>query len=80
MRADRFTWTANPFEQYPSLQLARVEDISWYDPDMLAGFPEEVEETLASNPNLPPEFAVRAAHHVRRQIDAVNDIYAERIL
>ena len=79
LRRDRYTWTAAPFEEYPSLQLARVEDISWYDPDMLAGFAQEAETLLASNPNMPEEFASRAAHHIQRQIDAVNDIYAERV-
>ena len=80
LRRERFTWTSGPFEEYPSLQLARVEDMAWYDPDRLAGFPEEVEEVLASNPNMPDEFAAHAARHVRRQIDAVNEIHAERTM
>ena len=46
----RFVWTANPFEEYPSQQLARVEDMTWYDPQMLAGFSKQVEEVLGENP------------------------------
>lgn len=78
LNRERFTWIASPFEEYPSLQLARIEDLTWYDPDMLLGFPEEVEEVLSANPNMPAAFAERAAYHVRRQINTVNDIFAER--
>ncbi len=74
----RYTWASNPFEEYPSRQLARVEDLSWYDPQMLEGFFEEVEETLLKNTALPEGFAERAAHHVQRNIDAVDDVAAER--
>lgn len=79
LRRERYTWTAAPFEEYPLLQLARVEDMTWYDPGMLSGFAQEAEEVLASNPNMPEEFASRAAYHIQRQIEAVNDIYAERV-
>lgn len=78
LQRSRFTWTANPFEEYPSQQLARVEDMSWYDSEMLKGFPERVAETLAANPALPSGFAERAAYHVRRNINAVDDLAAER--
>lgn len=53
--------------------------MTWYDPGMLSGFAQEAEEVLASNPNMPEEFASRAAYHIQRQIEAVNDIYAERV-
>lgn len=75
---ERFSWTSGPFEEYPLAQLARVEDISWYDPSMLEGFSGEVEEVLGLNPHLPPAFAHDAARHVQRNIDAVNDLHAER--
>lgn len=75
----RFTWTSAPFEEYPSLQLARVEDLSWYDPELLDGFSGEVERILSLNPSLPSGFASRAAFHVQRNIDTVNDLYAERV-
>lgn len=78
LRLPRFTWVANPFEEYPSQQLARVENMSWYDPAMLAGFPDEVREALARNAALPEEFAEHAARHVQRNIDAVDDLAAER--
>lgn len=78
LRKKRFIWTANPFEEYPSQQLARVEDMSWYDPQMLAGFSEQVEEVLGGNPHLPAGFAEQAARHVQRNIDAVDDLAAER--
>ena len=78
LRRERYTWTSNPFEEYPLAQLARVEDMSWYDPDMLIGFDEEVRQVLGSNPHLSDEAVSRMAHHVQRNIDAVNDLYAER--
>lgn len=78
LRKPRFTWHANPFEEYPLQQLARVEDMSWYDPQMLEGFAEHAAETLARNPNLPDGFAEHAARHIQRNIDAVDDLAAER--
>ena len=75
---ERFNWISNPFEEYPLVQLARVEDMSWYDPAMLEGFSEEVEQVMGGNPHLPASFAADAARHVQRNIDAVNDLYAER--
>ena len=78
LRLERYTWTSNPFEEYPLAQLARVEDMSWYDPEMLTGFTEEVQQVLGSNPHLSDEVVTRMAHHVQRNIDAVNDLYVER--
>lgn len=75
---NRYTWTANPFEEYPLVQLARVEDMGWYDPAMLEGFAEEAQVVLGSNPHLPDEMVSRMAFHVQRNIDAVNDLFAER--
>ena len=76
---DRFTWIANPFEEYPLAQLARVQDMSWYDPSMLEGFAEDVEQVLNSNPHLPEQTIARMSYHVQRNIDAVNDLHAERV-
>lgn len=78
LRHTRYTWTANPFEEYPLQQLARVEDMSWYDPEMLRGFPERVADVLSGNPMLTDEFAELAARHVGRNIAAVDDLAAER--
>ena len=75
----RCTWVANPFEEYPLAQLARIEDMTWYEPDMLDGFIDEVEELLGSNPHLPAGIVERIAYHVRRNIEVVNDLYAERV-
>lgn len=74
----RFTWIANPFSEYPSQQLALVEDVAWYDPSLLEGFAGEVQDVLAQNPSLSPAFVERAARHVQRNIDAVDDLAAER--
>lgn len=74
----RFNWTSGPFEEYPLVQLARVEDVSWYDPALLEGFSDEVEQILGENPHLPDGFAAEAARHVQRNIEAVNDLHAER--
>ncbi|MBQ9042971.1 MAG: DNA-binding protein [Eggerthellaceae bacterium] len=79
LRLERYTWTSNPFEEYPLAQLARVEDMSWYDPDMLVGFAEEVQQVLGSNPHLSDEVVSRMAYHVQHNIDTVNDLYVERV-
>ena len=75
----RCTWVANPFEEYPLAQLARIEDMTWYEPDMLDGFIDEVEKLLGLNPHLPAGIVERIAYHVRRNIEVVNDLYAERV-
>lgn len=74
----RFTWMSQPFSEYPSQQLALVEDISWYDPAMLEGFSDTVATVLGLNAGLPEEFAHHAARHVQRNIDAIDDLAAER--
>ncbi|WP_139651175.1 helix-turn-helix domain-containing protein [Raoultibacter phocaeensis] len=74
----RFTWTSHPFSEYPSQQLAFVEDISWYDPAMLEGFSDTVATVLGMNAALSEEFAHHAARHVQRNIDAIDDLAAER--
>ncbi len=78
LERERFVWTANPFEEYPLQQLARVEDLSWYDPHMLDGFDDEVRAVLGRNPSLPEAFVEHAARHVLRNIAAVDDVAAER--
>lgn len=78
LRLERYTWTSNPFEEYPLAQLSRVEDMNWYDPDMLVGFAEEAQQVLGSNPHLSGEAVSRMAYHIQRNIDAVNDLYVER--
>ena len=74
-----FTYQANPFEDYPLVQVARAEDLSWFDPQMLEGFPDEVREALSANRLLPEGFAEAAARHVERHIAIVEDFAAERI-
>ena len=46
---------------------------------MLDGFAGEVVQLLGSNPRLPAETVERIAHHVHRNIEVVNDLYAERV-
>ena len=53
--------------------------MSWYDPSMLEGFTKDVERVLSSNPHLPEETVARMSYHVQRNIDAVNDLHAERV-
>ncbi|MDR1775504.1 MAG: hypothetical protein LBS17_03490 [Actinomycetes bacterium] len=45
---DAFTtdWQAKPFIQDPTAQLGLVSDYSWFDPDALHGFAEEMEAVL----------------------------------
>lgn len=74
----RYYWEAHPFREYPSQQLALVEDISWFEPAMLDGFSDEIAEVLSENPHLSEEFIAGVQRHTQRQIDAVVDLAAER--
>ena len=75
----RYLWESHPFREYPSQQLALVEDMSWYDPECLRGFADDVAETLSGNPHLSDEFIEAVQRQTERQIDAVNDMAAERM-
>ena len=78
LKARRYSYTAHPFCEYPPQQLALAEDYSWYRPEALEGFGDEVREVLGSNPNLPEEFAEIAAQQVGRSIQIVNEHAEER--
>lgn len=78
LRRGRYLWEAHPFREYPSQQLALVEDVSWFDPSLLDGFIDEIAEVLSENPHLSEEFIELVQRHTQRQIDAVCDIAAER--
>ena len=79
LRHKAFAYQSNPFEVYPLVQVARTPDLSWYDPEMLDGFPDEVKEVLSENELLTPEFVDLATKQVKRHIEVVNELAAERI-
>lgn len=74
----RYLWEAHPFRPYPSQQLALVDDLSWYDPASLDGFLDDVAEVLGLNPHLDEQFIEAVQRQTARQIEAVNDLAAER--
>lgn len=80
LRARRYTYESHPFKIYPSQQLALVEDLSWYDPTLLDGFPEEMASILSENKNLDQDFIETSVEQVIKSIDTLNDLAAERRL
>ncbi|MCI2240816.1 helix-turn-helix domain-containing protein [Adlercreutzia faecimuris] len=78
LEARPYQWESNPFREYPSQQLALVDDLSWYDPGVLDGFEEDIAEVLGWNPALDERFIAAVQRQVARQIRAVNDLAAER--
>ncbi|WP_172135969.1 DNA-binding protein [Adlercreutzia sp. ZJ473] len=78
LRRPRYFWESHPFREYPSQQLALVEDVSWFDAARLDGFVDEVAEVLEGNSHLSDEFIEGVQRHTQRQIDAVADLAAER--
>lgn len=78
LRRPRYFWESHPFCEYPSQQLALVEDVSWFDPARLDGFVDEVADILGRNPHLSDEFVEGVQRHTQRQIDVLSDLAAER--
>ncbi len=78
LEARPYAWTSNPFSEYPSQQLALVNDITWYDPTMLDGFLDDIDEILGQNPEIDERFIAAVKRQTARQIDTVNGLAAER--
>jgi hypothetical protein len=72
-----FFYQSAPFSEYPSTQLALVEDYTWYDPDRLCGFDNVIRETLSANPHLPPALIEAMALQFRRRVARVNEAARE---
>lgn len=73
-----YAWESHPFREYPSQQLALVEDLSWYDPSALEGFMDDIAAVLSENPAVNERFIAAVQRQTARQIDAVNSLAAER--
>ena len=77
LRAQRYFYDSHPFRANPYSQLALVEDLSWFEPEKLDGFTDEVAEILSKNEDLTEEFVELAVKHVQRNIDKVVDLSFE---
>lgn len=71
--------TSHPFSEYPSAQLALVNDYAWFDEERLAGFEQETEEILGKNDLAPEWFGAAAAAQFERQLDRVIEAKQERL-
>lgn len=71
-------WESHPFREYPSQQLALVEDLAWYDPSALDGFLDDIAEVMGENPEIDKRFIAAVQKQTERQIQTVNDLAAER--
>lgn len=78
LEARPYSWESHPFREYPSQQLALVEDLAWYDPAALDGFADDIAEVLGENPEIDERFIAAVQRQTARQIDTVNNLAAER--
>lgn len=73
-----YAWESHPFREYPSQQLALVQDISWYEPSALDGFMDDIAEVLGNNAEIDERFIAAVQRQTARQIETVNNLAAER--
>jgi excisionase family DNA binding protein len=73
-----YFWESHPFCEYPSQQLALVQDLTWYDPSALDGFTDDIAEVLGENPEIDERFIAAVQRQVEYQIATVNRLAAER--
>lgn len=73
-----FRYTAHPFSEYPTTQLAYVEDYAWFDPARLDGFPEELADILAANEEAPAWFPQASAEQFARRLERAIEMAEER--
>lgn len=73
-----YVWESHPFREYPSQQLALVEDLSWYDPSALDGFADDIVKMLGENPEIDERFIAAVQKQTARQIESVSNLAAER--
>lgn len=78
LEARPYSWESHPFREYPSQQLALVQDLGWYDPAALEGFADDIAEVLGGNPEIDERFIAAVQRQTARQIGTVNDLAAER--
>lgn len=78
LEARPYGWESHPFREYPSQQLALVEDLSWYDPSALDGFADDIAAVLGENPEIDERFIAAVQKQTARQITTVNTLAAER--
>ncbi len=78
LEARPYGWESHPFCEYPSQQLALVEDLSWYDPSALDGFADDIAAVLGENPEIDERFIAAVQKQTARQIATVNTLAAER--
>ena len=73
-----YFWESHPFCEYPSQQLALVQDLTWYDPSVLSGFADDIAEVFSENSEIDERFAAAVQQQVEYQIATVNRLAAER--
>ena len=73
-----YVWESHPFREYPSQQLALIEDLDWYDPSSLDGFLDDISDILGQNPEMSERFITAVQKQTTHQIQAVNALAAER--
>ncbi len=73
-----FRYESNPFEDFPSRQLALVEDFSWFDASALDGFTEVIVDVLSQNDLAPAWFSEAAATQFSRRLERICEAQEER--
>ncbi len=69
---------SHPFSEYPTAQLALVDDCSWFDEACLDGFDDEIRDVLSQNELLPEWFAESATMQFAQQLERVIEAKHER--
>lgn len=78
LEARPYSWLSHPFREYPSQQLALVEDLTWYDPSALTDFEDDIADVLGENPEIDEHFIAAVQKQTVRQIASVNALASER--
>lgn len=73
-----YRYTAHPFSEYPTTQLAYVKDYSWFSTRHLDDFADGLAGILAENEEAPAWFPGAAALQFERQLTRVIEMADER--
>ena len=73
-----YPFESQPFVEYPSAQLALVEDVSWLDVSALEGFGEVIVDVLTGHADVGERYARAVALQFARRVERVSEMAAER--
>lgn len=66
-----------PFMKSPMRQLLLVSDYSWFEPERLEGFSDDIREVLSENRSLSPALVEATASQFSRRVECVREVAAD---